>query len=161
MSCMQPGTIREKLNLETGEMVQQSFCDKCWERYQFRQTGRTTRLLQLALESNVDHVLFLVHFENSKESCLRLIRAMRDRGHVFRDRKLTICTPYTALRQHRNLTHMAPDHVFINDDEFKQLNAVIKSKWCESKQYFQLLLPPPEVFDWRPNDTIPEDYYTY
>lgn len=106
-----------------------------------RQTGRTTRLLDFAIRHNAR---FVVMYESMIDYCQRIEPRMKRKMFVT----INQIAEHRAFCKNRKIVLDHSVVEYMNDDLCKQVH----HEW-------EVLIPYEGEFDWRPNETTPEDYY--
>jgi hypothetical protein len=127
-----------------------------------RRTGRTTNLLRLALDyqKRGHFVLFVVSNSASWNSTKRLLNEIYERGdaelcEVQRLLQNSLMTLERAQNARGRRGMLVVDHTL---EEFPNDSIRRKIRWLDAN-YERAMPMAPEPPDWRPTDTIPEDYY--
>lgn len=106
-----------------------------------RQTGRTTRLLDFAVRHNAR---FVVMSDWMAGYCQRIEPRMKRKMFVT----INQIAEHRAFCKNRKIVLDHSVVEYMNDDLCKQVH----HEW-------EVLIPYEGEFDWRPNETTPEDYY--
>lgn len=157
--CGLKGTERLQINYDIGS-AKRFYCDGCWELCRYRRTGRTTKALLHALEFNA---IFVVLNERNGRMATDLIAKAAARGQtkavIKRINEARNGSTSLIIETARNVLHrlnlcsraLVLDHTVWEFADKDTIDALMKD--------YEFVLPFAEPIDWRPTETIPEDYY--